>query len=96
MYWKRRIRRETDLEGNPLVTFAAAHALMMRARDELKRKVFDPEKWETKAITAYAFETQVSRWYDEKVSLMEQGRRAPSSALNTKSVYSWPSGCHQL
>jgi integrase len=73
-----RIRRETDLDGNPLVTFAQAHALIAQIRKEKKNKTLDPSKWKNSFRIEYEFIRMADRWYTEKERLMESGQRAPS------------------
>lgn len=77
-YKGERFRREVNLDGEALETFSAAHALLERAKAEIRAKKFDPTKWKAKYLIEYSFDRLIMKWYAEKELLMKQDKRAPS------------------
>lgn len=77
-YKGERFRRETDLDGRPLLTASDARRLLDLAEREKQAHIFDPKKWRHKGKSSFAFDTLVNAWYDDKLSLMNDDQRAPS------------------
>lgn len=77
-YKGERFRRETDLDGAPLLNASDARKLLDLAEREKRARIFDPKKWRHKGKSSFAFDTLISAWYDEKLSLMDDDQLAPS------------------
>jgi integrase len=84
-YKGERIRRGTDLDGKTLRTLSDANAVYKQAQAEIARHAFNPAKWKAKDQIDYRFSILVNKWYEEKLEMMEDGKRAPSYVpkLNT-------------
>src|SRR3972149_2997453 len=62
------IKLYSDQAGEALCSWEKAERVLTGIRNELDQKKFDPTKYAKKELRNFLFETQIDKWYQDKLA----------------------------
>ena len=74
------IKLYSDQAGEALCSWEKAERVLTGIRNELDQKKFDPTKYAKKELRNFLFETQIDKWYQDKLAEVANGNRAQGYA----------------
>lgn len=74
------IKLYSDQRGEPLASWGKAERVLTGIRNELDQNKFDPTRYAKKDLQSFLFESQIDKWYQDKLAEVITGNRAQGYA----------------